>query len=185
MYNLQSGYHRQQYPTKSKTTQSRMRGLKNGETRTSNHHTGDQGPFSAKGQAEQHGAIVGLAVDSLNRTVICCTRPGVIRVCKRNEGEHPIARILLKYNKFYKFATGQLDAEIDWRDSLKINGLRYHRFNDLIALACDDFCIRVVDIETRKLIRELHGCNEAILDWVRYNSSYCVGNRNRERRSES
>jgi U3 small nucleolar RNA-associated protein 21 len=37
----------------------------------------------------------------------------------------------------------------------KILGLRYHRNSDLIALACDDGSIRVLDIETRKLIREL------------------------------
>ena len=37
----------------------------------------------------------------------------------------------------------------------KIVNLRYHRGSDLIALSCDDGSIRVVDIETRKLIREL------------------------------
>jgi U3 small nucleolar RNA-associated protein 21 len=37
----------------------------------------------------------------------------------------------------------------------KVLGLRYHRGSDLIALNCDDGSIRVVDIETKKLIREL------------------------------
>ena len=37
----------------------------------------------------------------------------------------------------------------------KILGLRYHRNSDLIALSCDDGSIRVLDITTRKLIREL------------------------------
>lgn len=37
----------------------------------------------------------------------------------------------------------------------KVLGLRYHRNNDLIALSCDDGSIRVLDITTRKLIREL------------------------------
>lgn len=37
----------------------------------------------------------------------------------------------------------------------KILGLRYHRNSDLIALACDDGSIRVLDIETKKLVREL------------------------------
>lgn len=37
----------------------------------------------------------------------------------------------------------------------KILGLRYHRNSDLIALSCDDGSIRVVDITTKKLIREL------------------------------
>jgi U3 small nucleolar RNA-associated protein 21 len=38
---------------------------------------------------------------------------------------------------------------------IKILGLRHHRNSDLIALRCDDGSIRVVDIETRKLVREL------------------------------
>lgn len=37
----------------------------------------------------------------------------------------------------------------------KILGLRYHRNSDLIALSCDDGSIRILDIETKKLIREL------------------------------
>jgi U3 small nucleolar RNA-associated protein 21 len=37
----------------------------------------------------------------------------------------------------------------------KILGMRYHRNSDLIALSCDDGSIRVVDITTKKLIREL------------------------------
>ncbi len=37
----------------------------------------------------------------------------------------------------------------------KIRHLRYHRNSDLIALSCDDGSIRVVDIETKKLVREL------------------------------
>ena len=37
----------------------------------------------------------------------------------------------------------------------KILGLRHHRNSDLIALRCDDGSIRVLDIETKKLVREL------------------------------
>lgn len=37
----------------------------------------------------------------------------------------------------------------------KILGLRYHNNSDLVALQCDDGSIRVVDIETKKLVREL------------------------------
>lgn len=38
---------------------------------------------------------------------------------------------------------------------IKILGLRYHRNSDLIALSCDDGSLRVLDIETKKLVREL------------------------------
>lgn len=37
----------------------------------------------------------------------------------------------------------------------KILGLRYHPNSDLIALSCDDGSVRVIDIETKKLVREL------------------------------
>jgi len=37
----------------------------------------------------------------------------------------------------------------------KILGLRYHSNSDLVALLCDDGSIRVVDFETKKLVREL------------------------------
>jgi len=37
----------------------------------------------------------------------------------------------------------------------KILGLQHHRNSDLIALKCDDGSIRVLDIETKKLVREL------------------------------
>jgi U3 small nucleolar RNA-associated protein 21 len=37
----------------------------------------------------------------------------------------------------------------------KILGLRYHPNSDLIALSCNDGSVRVLDIETKKLVREL------------------------------
>lgn len=51
--------------------------------------------------------------------------------------------------------TGILLHELDWYPMSKVLGLRYHRNSDLIALSCDDGSIRVLDIETKKLIREL------------------------------
>lgn len=48
-----------------------------------------------------------------------------------------------------------LKHEIDWYPMTKILDLRYHRNSDLIALSCDDGSLRIVDIETKKLVREL------------------------------
>lgn len=62
---------------------------------------------------------------------------------------------MLTVFQFWDFATGTLIHEIDWFPMTKIFGLRYHRNSDLVALACDDGSIRVLDIETKKLIREL------------------------------
>jgi U3 small nucleolar RNA-associated protein 21 len=57
--------------------------------------------------------------------------------------------------KFWDFVTGILLHEIDWYPMTKVLGLRYHPNSDLVALSCDDGSIRVLDITTRKLIREL------------------------------
>lgn len=51
-----------------------------------------------------------------------------------------------------------------------ITGSQYYRPSDLIALRCDDLSIRVVDVVTKKLVRELWGCAGQISDFV---SSLC------------
>jgi U3 small nucleolar RNA-associated protein 21 len=88
-------------------------------------------------------------VDSVNRTVISCSLDGKI--------------------KFWDFATGVLRHEIDWHPMTAITACRYHRASDLLALSCDDLSIRIVDIETRRLVRELWGCIGQIRD-------YCFSN---------
>jgi len=133
MYNLQSGIHRQRFPTRLTPKQAqeyKMRQLQSGDVLESGH-----APKFLKGQGRHKGAITGIAVDSLNRTVISCGEDGKI--------------------KFWDFATSLLLHEIDWYPMTRIVGLRYHRNSDLIALSCDDGSIRVLDITTKKLVREL------------------------------
>lgn len=47
-----------------------------------------------------------------------------------------------------------------------ITGLRFSSINELAALSCDDLSIRVVDLETKKVVRELWGCRGQINDFV-------------------
>lgn len=47
-----------------------------------------------------------------------------------------------------------------------ITGLRYNSTSELVAFSCDDLSIRVVDIETRKVIREFWGCVGQINDFT-------------------
>ena len=42
-----------------------------------------------------------------------------------------------------------------------------HRDSGLLAVICDDFVVRIVDIETRRIVRELKGFRGRILDVVR------------------
>jgi len=49
-----------------------------------------------------------------------------------------------------------------------ITRMAYNRASDLVALTCDDLSIRVVDIEMKKLVRELWGCQGKINDFVSF-----------------
>lgn len=44
--------------------------------------------------------------------------------------------------------------------------IRYHMDNDLLAVVCDDLGIRVVDLETKRVIREFWGHRNRITDFV-------------------
>ena len=47
-----------------------------------------------------------------------------------------------------------------------------HRDSGLLAVICDDLVVRIVDIETRKIVRELKGFRGRILDVVRGSDFY-------------
>lgn len=72
-----------------------------------------------------------------------------------------------KFAQFWDFGPGILRDEIDWYPSAAIVSSQYFRPSDLVALGCDDLSIRVVDIETKKVVRELWGCAGQISDFVR------------------
>ena len=143
MFNLQSGIQRQRYPAPLAPVQARKLqiSLANGDDSTG----GEGSTRFAVGQGKHKKAVTGLMVDGLNRTVISCSLDGKI--------------------KFWDFMAGNLHTEIDWAPMASIISSQYHRHSDLIALSCDDLSIRVVDIETKKLVRELWGCLGQIKDF--------------------
>ncbi|KAA6412871.1 MAG: WD domain-containing [Lasallia pustulata] len=145
MFNLQSGIHRQRFP--SKLTPGQARKLKmmqaNGDRAIT--ERGGSLPKYGLGEGKHTKAVTGLIVDGLNRTVISCGLDGKI--------------------KFWDFLTGCLQDQIDWYPMAAISASRYYRQSDLIALSCDDLSIRVVDIETKRLVRELRGCLGHISDF--------------------
>lgn len=47
-----------------------------------------------------------------------------------------------------------------------VTGLRYSKTSELVAFSCDDLSIRVVDLETRKLVREFWGCVGQVNDFI-------------------
>ncbi|KAI8055226.1 Utp21 specific WD40 associated putative domain-containing protein [Syncephalis plumigaleata] len=66
--------------------------------------------------------------------------------------------------KFWSFSTGKL------QDTLSIGspvtGACLNRENDLLVIASDDLCLRVIDTQTRRVVREFHGHTNRITDFV-------------------
>ncbi|KAL4991564.1 Utp21 specific WD40 associated putative domain-containing protein [Aspergillus falconensis] len=91
-------------------------------------------------------AVTGLVVDSLNRTVVSCGLDGKV--------------------KFWDFQSGLLIKELDWYPMTATTALRYNSMSELVAFSCDDLSIRVVDMETKKIVRELWGCAGQINDFI-------------------
>ena len=66
--------------------------------------------------------------------------------------------------QFWDLKSGSLINQLDWYPMTAITALRYSNTSDLVAFSCDDLSIRVVDMETKKVIRELWGCAGQIND---------------------
>ncbi len=66
--------------------------------------------------------------------------------------------------QFFDFHTTALEATMAMSSS--ITALSLHRDSGLLAVTCDDLAIRLVDIETRRVVREMAGFRGRILDLV-------------------
>lgn len=87
-------------------------------------------------------AITGIVVDNINQTAVSTSLDGCVI--------------------FWQFVTGQVQERIKL-DGAPIS-VRYNSVSGLMSVACDDLCIRVIDIETRRVVRELWGCVGQIYD---------------------
>lgn len=143
MYNLQSGFPRQRFPARLTPSQARRLQMERAQAEASGSGQ-DLAPRDGKDRKKHVGAVVGLHVDNLNHRVVSAGAEGSI--------------------KFWDFHSGRMVEELDWHAETGITAMRAHRPSDLIALACDDARVRVVDIETQKVIRELSGSKGAIQD---------------------
>jgi U3 small nucleolar RNA-associated protein 21 len=144
MFNLQSGLHRQCFP--SKLTPAQARKLKLQQLTLNNEAVSGLAEKTFQPGLGRHTkAVTGLVVDSMNKHIVSCSCDGKV--------------------KFWDFSTGTLLDEIGWSLTRAITGMCYYAPSDLIAVTCDDFVIRVVDIETKKTIREFRGCKDRINDF--------------------
>lgn len=135
MFNLQSGMQRRRFPDPLTPAQAKQ--VKKGEA---------LGKLAMIGRGKHTKAVTGIVTDSLNRVVISSGLDGKI--------------------KFWEFTTGILIHEVNWEGTTKVpNKMKLHRPSELLAVSCDDTCIRLIDVETRKVVRELWGCEGKISDF--------------------
>jgi len=87
--------------------------------------------------------ITGIVVDNLNQTMISSGLDGTVI--------------------FWDFVTGSIITKTYLEGSAAI-AMRYNSVSGLVSLSCDDLCIRVLDVETKKTVRELWGCVGQIYD---------------------
>lgn len=67
--------------------------------------------------------------------------------------------------QFFDFQTMKLITTLTVKAS--VTSILLQRDNGLLAVTCDDLVLRIVDIETRRVVRELSGARGRILDVVR------------------
>ncbi|WRT67784.1 uncharacterized protein IL334_004758 [Kwoniella shivajii] len=99
---------------------------------------------ATEGMKKSLEAITGLVSDALNRVVVASTLEGKLY--------------------FFDFHTTQLTHAVQL--STSITSMSLNRDSGLISLTCDDLVVRLLDIETRRIVRELRGFKGRILDTV-------------------
>ena len=66
--------------------------------------------------------------------------------------------------QFFDFQTTKLEHTLILPSTAV--SILLHRDSGLLAIVCDDMVVRVVDIETRRVVRELGGFRGRVLDIV-------------------
>ncbi|KAJ7444932.1 Utp21 specific WD40 associated putative domain-containing protein [Mycena latifolia] len=94
------------------------------------------------GKKKEGRSVTGLASDALNTVVIASTLDGTIN--------------------FFDFHTTKLEYTLTLPSTAV--SILLHRDSGLLAVICDDMVVRVVDIETRRVVRELGGFRARVLD---------------------
>ncbi|GAA5820800.1 hypothetical protein JCM11251_003166 [Rhodosporidiobolus azoricus] len=97
----------------------------------------NQGPVDVRGRH-----VTGLGVDALNRSLVVSTLKGALH--------------------FFDFQSMKLYGTLNIKAS--VTSILLQRDNGLLAVVCDDLVVRIVDIETKRVVRELVGPRGSILD---------------------
>lgn len=116
----------------------------------------------SSGSKKRERCVTGLATDALNRVLIAGTLDGTVNVrilyfCSNQT-------MLIIDVKFFDFQTTKLEQTLVL-PSAPVS-LTLHRDNGLLAVVCDDLVVRIIDIETRRIVREFGGFRSRVLDIV-------------------
>ena len=152
MFNMQSGAHRLRLPGRGTKRKSNL---------------DKKSSLAFESNTKHTKSVTGLWIDGLNQTIISCSLDGKVKVSPiRYKNIFIGASSDQTLGQFWDFVTGSLVDELDWHPMASVTGLRYSSASELAAFSCDDLSIRVVDIETRKVVREFWGCVGQINDFT-------------------
>ncbi|KAK7693776.1 hypothetical protein QCA50_003348 [Cerrena zonata] len=99
-------------------------------------------PEQASSKKKVERSVTGLASDALDRIVIASTLDGTIN--------------------FFDFHTTTLEQTLVLPSA--VVSLSLHSDSGLLSAICDDHVVRILDIETRRVVRELSGFRSRVLD---------------------
>lgn len=111
----------------------------------------------------QPASITGLVSDALNKQLIVSTRSGHLHV--RTPHQY-LSALTDPQVQFFDFHSSQLLATLQAPGLPAITSLLLNRNNNLSAFATSDWSVRILDIETRRIVRDLSGIKGEIVDMV-------------------
>ena len=112
-------------------------------------------------QKIEERSVTGLATDSLNRVVVVSTLDGTVNVRVHRMNLKMVTNVV--FNQFFDFHTAKL-MHVLIIPAVVSTALQ--RDSGLLAVTCDDLVVRLVDIETRRIVREFGGFSGRVLDLV-------------------
>jgi U3 small nucleolar RNA-associated protein 21 len=118
-------------------------------------------PSTKKGSER---CVTGLETDSLNRVVIASTLDGTINVRFSSMSNPRLVLLIVATPQFFDFHSTKLEHTLVLPSTAV--SILLHRDSGLLAAVCDDMVVRIVDIETRRIVRELGGFRGRVLDIV-------------------
>ena len=150
MWNMQSGVRRKTFDVGP---------LKRESSDPYNRNEADTKPSKRKGGGRP---ITGVAVDPLNKVLVATTLDGTVNV--RVSQTLGMDRTRLIQRQFFDFHTTALEHVLHLPSAA--NSLLLQPDSGLLAVTCDDLTVRIVDLETRRVVREYSGVRGRILDVV-------------------